>query len=58
MGLPLVHVMEEAVEAKYASAGLILFALNGSGDLVSSIIATVLNLIAFVAANNVKKQGK
>jgi hypothetical protein len=40
------------------SAAEILFALNGSGDLVSSIIATVLNLIAFVAANNVKKQGK
>ena len=40
------------------SAAEILFALNGSGDLISSIIATVLNLIAFVAANNVKKQGK
>ena len=40
------------------SAAEIIFALNGSGDLISSIISTVLNLIAFVAANNVKKQGK
>ena len=39
----------------------LVFALNGGADgtmIVSVGIAIVLNLIAFIAANNVKKQGK
>ena len=39
----------------------LVFALIGDGDagvFIASIVAIVLNLIAFIAANNVKKQGR